>query len=618
MNPTEKPKEPKVKKINTPNGTQNGQNWLLDPLTNNVYEYKRPKGKLGDIIGVFNPVTKKVEIVPLPDDEYEDGEPVDVTKFTINGTTYLKSKENVLYLPADPTAVKHTEVGIWNSKTGVIDPLPDDDDEDDEDDDDEDDEPPIRLIKIKTADGKKWLLNVLNNDIYSYEDYKDLPAGEEIGDRIGYMDNITRLVKLDKDKVKVPPKVKIPKIKPPPKVKAKKVEKLPYPPEMEFTQKEEEFYKANTKEVNKSVNEWIKTYGVFADEIGHQGTVIIFNDKKFEEIVMKKVEQVEWDKGISDARPTTRKETIEYRLYIIKKDISGADEVAKKLLLKGVAKLIKKLPEAIELDKQDIELGEMGEEEKQTKQYLVLAEQQRLRDIENSKYKEDERLREVEHKRLREERLRQIELQKFELQSMEQEDIKPAIKPATKPATKPTTKPISDKRKILIEYNSIVGEHRQAKKDYQKAKEDLEEAKKSGHQVQIGMKTNAVDFFLQQSKELKIKAKKFQEANQINTETGTVAGTGLYSNPRVVYSKAEKYLGDKVQIKVSTKKDKKFMVFNPNTENWVHFGQQGYEDFTKHQDPIRQQSYLRRTANIKGDWIKDKYSPNNLSRNILW
>ena len=504
---------------------------------------------------------------PIPDDE----KPLKVTKFTINGTTYLKSKENILYLPE-----KHTEVGIWNSKTGVIDPLPDDDDDDED------------------------------------KDKEDL----DLGDKIGFLNSTTGLVELDKDKVKVPPKVKIPKVPKisVPKVPKAKVEKLPFPPEIELTEKEEEYYKANTKEVNKDVNQWIKTYGVFAGERGHQGTVIIFNDKKYEEIVMKKVEQVQWNKGISEERPTTREETLEYRLYIIKKDISGADEVAKKLLLKLVAKLIKKLPEAIELDKQDIELGEMGEEEKQTKQYLVLAEQQRLKDIENSKYKEDERLREVEHKRLREERLRQIELQKFELQSMEQEDIKPAIKPATKPATKP----ISDKKKILIEYNSIVNEFYQSKKDYQKAKEDLEEAKKSGHKVQIGLKTNAVAFSLQRGKELKIKAKKFKEANQINTETGTVAGTGLYSNPRVVYSKAEKYLGDKVQIKVSTKKDKKFMVFNPNTENWVHFGQQGYEDFTKHQDPIRQQNYLKRTANIKGDWRNDKYSPNNLSRNILW
>jgi hypothetical protein len=44
----------------------------------------------------------------------------------------------------------------------------------------------------------------------------------------------------------------------------------------------------------------------------------------------------------------------------------------------------------------------------------------------------------------------------------------------------------------------------------------------------------------------------------------------------------------------------------------------GYEDFTKHKDKKRQTAYLKRTENIKGDWKSDKYSANNLARNILW
>jgi len=59
------------------------------------------------------------------------------------------------------------------------------------------------------------------------------------------------------------------------------------------------------------------------------------------------------------------------------------------------------------------------------------------------------------------------------------------------------------------------------------------------------------------------------------------------------------------------------MVNKPNG-GVVHFGQMGYEDFTKHKDPARRDNYLKRTANIKGDWRSDKFSPNNLSRNILW
>jgi len=91
-----------------------------------------------------------------------------------------------------------------------------------------------------------------------------------------------------------------------------------------------------------------------------------------------------------------------------------------------------------------------------------------------------------------------------------------------------------------------------------------------------------------------------------------------YSDPKTVEEKAMKYLGRNVVIRLSTLSTKKYMVLNPNTKKWVHFGQMGYEDFTKHKDPIRRQNYLTRTTNIKGYWKDNKYSPNNLSRNILW
>ena len=59
------------------------------------------------------------------------------------------------------------------------------------------------------------------------------------------------------------------------------------------------------------------------------------------------------------------------------------------------------------------------------------------------------------------------------------------------------------------------------------------------------------------------------------------------------------------------------MVENPKGK-MVHFGAKGYDDFTKHKDDTRRQNYLSRATNIKGDWKKDKYSPNNLAINILW
>jgi len=91
-----------------------------------------------------------------------------------------------------------------------------------------------------------------------------------------------------------------------------------------------------------------------------------------------------------------------------------------------------------------------------------------------------------------------------------------------------------------------------------------------------------------------------------------------YSNPKKVQEKAKKYLGEGGIIYRSISKGKKYMVYNPNTKKWVHFGALNYEDHTKHMDEKRRQSYLKRSANIKGDWKDDKYSPNNLSRNLLW
>lgn len=84
-----------------------------------------------------------------------------------------------------------------------------------------------------------------------------------------------------------------------------------------------------------------------------------------------------------------------------------------------------------------------------------------------------------------------------------------------------------------------------------------------------------------------------------------------------VINNAKKYLGNDVVISKSTRKNKKFMVLKPDGTN-VHFGDTRYEDFTQHKDKERQENYLARTSEIKGDWRKDKYSANNLSRSILW
>ena len=50
----------------------------------------------------------------------------------------------------------------------------------------------------------------------------------------------------------------------------------------------------------------------------------------------------------------------------------------------------------------------------------------------------------------------------------------------------------------------------------------------------------------------------------------------------------------------------------------IHFGDKRYEDFTQHKNKDRKQNHLKRSSNIKGNWKNNKYSPNNLSMNILW
>ena len=91
-----------------------------------------------------------------------------------------------------------------------------------------------------------------------------------------------------------------------------------------------------------------------------------------------------------------------------------------------------------------------------------------------------------------------------------------------------------------------------------------------------------------------------------------------YSNIKEAQRKAFKYLGKSAVLSPSTRKDKKYMIQDQNTGRIVHFGQLGYEDFTKHKDEERRQRYLNRATNMRGEWRDNPYSPNNLSIHILW
>ena len=92
----------------------------------------------------------------------------------------------------------------------------------------------------------------------------------------------------------------------------------------------------------------------------------------------------------------------------------------------------------------------------------------------------------------------------------------------------------------------------------------------------------------------------------------------LYSNPTQAQKMAYKYAGKTAKLYPSTNSKKKYDIFDPIHHKWIHFGQLGYEDFTKHHNLKRRKNYLTRSAKISGKWQNNKYSPNNLSRNILW
>jgi hypothetical protein len=92
----------------------------------------------------------------------------------------------------------------------------------------------------------------------------------------------------------------------------------------------------------------------------------------------------------------------------------------------------------------------------------------------------------------------------------------------------------------------------------------------------------------------------------------------LYSNPKKAQHMAYKYLGKTAKLYPAHNSQKKYSIYDQKNKKWVNFGQLGYEDYTKHHDKKRRANYLNRTKFMRGNWKKNKYSANNLSRNILW
>jgi len=67
----------------------------------------------------------------------------------------------------------------------------------------------------------------------------------------------------------------------------------------------------------------------------------------------------------------------------------------------------------------------------------------------------------------------------------------------------------------------------------------------------------------------------------------------LISDPYIVYTKFKKIYPRDSEIKTSTRKNKKFMIYDPDKGKWVQFGS-NMSDYTRHGDKQRRINFLRR------------------------
>lgn len=120
------------------------------------------------------------------------------------------------------------------------------------------------------------------------------------------------------------------------------------------------------------------------------------------------------------------------------------------------------------------------------------------------------------------------------------------------------------------------------------------------------------------NKEIKRLSKKIGNGLITNNDIPLDDEIYKFSDPIAAQKKAFKYLGKNAILYRSDKPKKKYMIMDPNKNKMVHFGEIGFEDYLKHKNLTRRDNYLKRTANMKGDWKDNKYSSNNLSRILLW
>jgi hypothetical protein len=88
----------------------------------------------------------------------------------------------------------------------------------------------------------------------------------------------------------------------------------------------------------------------------------------------------------------------------------------------------------------------------------------------------------------------------------------------------------------------------------------------------------------------------------------------LISDPYKVYSKFKNIYPRDSDIKISTRKTKKYMIYDPNIKKWFHFGST-MEDYTFHRDLQRRLKFKTRNRR----WADaDIYSSAYASYTLLW
>jgi len=88
-----------------------------------------------------------------------------------------------------------------------------------------------------------------------------------------------------------------------------------------------------------------------------------------------------------------------------------------------------------------------------------------------------------------------------------------------------------------------------------------------------------------------------------------------FSDPNIVQQKAYQFLGKNAIIYKSTHKNKKYMIRDEKNNKFIHFGELGFEDYTKHKDLNRLNNFKLRNNKWKNS---PKFSPSFLSFYLLW